>query len=326
MALVPAAARADATVTVNLNDNGRALAQDLGDNPAEVIQRVTDRVNALYQLENLHGFLTAIGDANAAANRGLGVDYAAQPGEIVFGAVGSAIGAGGPTFGASTIAAGDIYNFGLFAGVSLARWGVPVTVFANGYYETVTIEQLSGHLTTFGIHAQWRALPSVGKGDVRWVGLDVTSGLEYAHDAVGANAPLVQKFTVQGNTAGASRNLTLTSIGTLSLVASTVAIPVIVSTGVRLSGVDVYVGAGVDFTSGSTTLTSGLTGDLSTTSDMVPLGTVAITASDSVKSSPAVLRALAGVQLDVWHIHVYLQGDASQTASSASFGIRVLFQ
>ena len=187
VALAPAVVRADSTVTVTLTPQGQALAQALGANEAELIQHVTDSVNALYQLQNPNALLDAVGKAAAAANRGLGVDYATQAGELVFGAVAQGAFAGGPEFGNAKVAAGDLVNLGLFAGASLVRWGLPrLAVFVNGYYETATVDQLTGHLTTLGAHVQWRAIDARATGAVQWIGLDVTTGVEYAREEVGA--------------------------------------------------------------------------------------------------------------------------------------------
>ncbi len=321
VAAATTSARADdATVTVTLTPQGQALAQDLGTSEAELIQRVQDKVTALYQLANLASLLTAVGNASSSANRGLGVDYATRAGEIVFGVVGVGAAAGGPEFGNSKVSSGDIINLGLFAGASLTRWGLPeLAVFANGYYETQTVDQLTGHLLTLGVHVQWRALPSRG----RWIGLDVTSGLEYSREQVGAEQPVSTHFTVQGDTPGESRNLALTSTGTLTLAARTITVPVTVTTGMRLGALEVYTGGSLDFTSGSTTITAGLDGQLATTDDQTPVGTLVISATGGVSASPVILRALAGLQLDFWHLHIYAQGDLSQVASGVSFGVRV---
>jgi hypothetical protein len=325
--LAARAAHADATVTVNLNQNGQALAQDLGDGVDELVQRINDKINAIYELENLDALLKAFGNATAAANRGIGVDYATHAGEYVVGFAGTLVDAGGPQLGTTGVRAGDLYDFAAFGGANLARLGVPrLTVFVNGYYETAKVEQLTGHLTTLGIHGQVRALLPVRRGAIEWIGLDVTTGLEYSHDAVGAEQPVLEHFTVQGDTPGESRNLALTSTGTLSLVANAIAIPVIASTGVRLGALDVYAGAGADLVFGSTTITATLDGSLATTDDNTPLGTVTITAGGKATPSPVVLRALAGLQLDFHYAHVFVQGDQSQTASAVTFGLRGVYR
>ena len=261
MAVRAGLAHADATVVVNLNAQGQALAADLGDGIAELEQRVQDKIDSLYQLENLGQLLKAFGDGTQAADRGLGIDYAAHVGELAFGFAATGADAGGPTLGTSKASAGEIYNFGAFAGGNLATLGLPkLTVWINGYYETASVEQLTGHLTTIGAHAQWRVVDgralSPG-GRVQWVGLDVTSGVEYARDAVGASqGGIISHFTVDGDTEGESRNLTVNWAGTLTIDSSAKTIPVIATTGIRLGALDVYAGGGFDFVFGQTTITA----------------------------------------------------------------------
>jgi hypothetical protein len=156
-----------------------------------------------------------------------------------------------------------------------------------------------------------------------WLGLAVTTGVEVSRATLAATQRGISAaFTVQGDTPGESRNLTLTATGTLALSATTVTVPIVATTGVRAGGFAAYAGGGVDLISGSSTLTAGLTGDLATTSDKVDVGTLAITAAGTASVTTASLRGLVGFSVDVWHVNVYTQGDISQTASAITLGLR----
>ena len=321
--LLARAASADAptsTVTITLNAEGQNLAQGLGETQAELIQRVHDKIDSLYQLANIADLLHAFGDASVAANRGFGVDYAIFDGAIEVGFVATAAFAGGPPVGTKGATAGDVIAYGGTAGASLARWGVPrISVFANVGYTSASIDELSGHLTTFGAHARVDAIRPRGA----WLGLALTSGLEISRASLGAtHGGLTSKFTVQGNTPGESRNLTFSAAGTLDLVATTETVPLIVTTGVRAGGFSAYVGGGLDLTTGGSTMTASLDGDLSITQDMTKVGTLQITASGTQDATATALRALAGMSVQAWHVNVFLQGDISQTASGVTLGLR----
>ena len=308
-------------MTVTLNAQGQTLAMGLGDSEAELVQKVHDKIDSLYQLENISALLHAFGDAAVAANRGFGVDYAIRTRELELGFVVTGAFAGGPLLGASNVAAGDIVSYGGTAGASLERWGVPrVSVFANGGYTSATIDELTGHLTTTGAHARVEAVRARG----HWLGVAVTSGVEVSHAALSAtHGGLTAHFTVQGDRPGESRNLTLTATGTLDLTATTVTVPLIATTGVRAGPFAAYVGGGVDLTNGGSTLTAGLAGSLATTDDKTTVGALQITASgtDSVDRRRAA-RARRRLGRRVAREHCFAQGDISQTASAVTLGLR----
>ncbi len=307
-------------VTVTLNAQGEQLAQGLGDSEAELVQKVHDKIDALYQLENIGALLHAFGNAAVAANRGFGVDYAIRAHELELGVAVTGAFAGGPLLGASNVAAGDIVSFGGSIGANLERWGVPrVAVFANVGYTSATIDELAGHLTTVGAHARVEAMRPRG----HWIGVAVTSGVEISHAALAAtHGGLTEHFTVVGNTPGESRNLTLDATGTLDLVATTVTFPLIVTTGVRAGAFAAYAGGGLDLIAGGSTLTAGLAGTLAITDNKTQVGALQITASGSDSVTAAALRGLAGVSVQAWHVNIYAQGDISQTANAVTLGLR----
>ena len=327
--LAPALARADATVTVTLTPAGEQLAQGLGySSSQELIQRVNDKITEYYQTTRIPQLMTAFADTTAFADRDLGVNYAAEPGQWFVGALATSAIDSDATFASSSHAYnGEIVNFAVIGGASLARWGAPRwTVFANAFYAQDRLNALEGHLTTAAAHVQYRVLDGTHGGDVTWLGWSATSGVEYARWTLGIAAPIKYSFTVQGDAAGTSRNLTLTSTGTLSLVANTVTVPVEVTTGVRFFGVmALYVGGGVDVTGGGSTLTAGLDGDMTITSDGTDVGHVTITASGSTSPTGLTAHALGGVQLDTSHFQLYVQGLVAPSVTALTLGTRVVF-
>jgi hypothetical protein len=176
-----------------------------------------------------------------------------------------------------------------------------------------------------GAHVQYKAIRPTAPGGLRWIGLDVTTGAEVSRWELGNGlTPIVVHFTLHASppSTEASR-VTLSSTGTLSLVATTFAIPFEVSTGVRLGEhFTLYVGGGPDVIVGSASLTAQLDGALTQESDNAQLGTVSITGRTDRSASPLTAHALAGIQLNAAFLHVYLQGVVTPDVYGATFGLR----
>ena len=106
-------------------------------------------------------------------------------------------------------------------------------------------------------------------------------------------------------------------------------IPVEATTGLRILELfSVYIGGGIDFTTGSTSINANLDGTAVGDGGQAKgmnLADVKITGSGSNTGSPAAFRALAGVQLNLWRLKIFAQGNVSQNSSaSLSFGLRLL--
>jgi hypothetical protein len=316
-----------ATVTVTLTPQGQTLAQNFGDSEAQLIAKVQSKIDEYYQLARVGTLLREFVDATSFVNRDLGVDYAIRTGDLVFGVVAdAAIAADAQLSSTGHVTAGTAVNLAVTAGANLARWGLPRwSVYGNGFYESGTLHDLDGHLTSAAAHVQVRAIaPEPSSRAVQWIGLDVGSGIELTRWTLGAARPITTKFTLQGTRPGTSMNLTVVSTGSLSLVADTFTIPLEVSTGIRLGALAVFVGGGTDLSIGSSTLGTQLDGEMTITSDGTDLGHVTITASGGGSPTPLALRALGGLQLDVPHASLFVQGNATSAASAVSLGLRVV--
>jgi hypothetical protein len=328
VALFSVRAHAQATVNVNLTPAGQQLAQDFGDSAATLISKVEAEVNAVYQTQHIGPLLDAFLTTTQFANKSLGVDYQTQPSEIEIGVVVDGALSTDEAFSTSgKLTTGALVNIAATAGMNFGHWGLSrLSVFANGFYETGSLKSLDGHLLTLGAHAQYKVVMPSRPGAVRWTGVDVTSGLEFARWTLGNSAPLVTHFTLDGTTPGESLNMTLTSTGTLSLVATTFSIPIEVTTGVRFGDVfAVFAGGGVDLTFGSSTFTAALNGNMTKTDDGTLEGTVDISASGSQSPSVFTVHALAGLQLDVPHFHYYVEGLLAPGVYGVATGIRLSY-
>ncbi|HTR56327.1 MAG TPA: hypothetical protein VMJ10_36890, partial [Kofleriaceae bacterium] len=282
--VMPAAARADTpSVMVTLNAAGDQLAAEYGQSESELIMKAQASIENIYQTENLPTLLNAFANTAAFAARGLGADYMSDPDRWVFGVAATGALATDVSLGSSShVVAGAVVNIGGLAGTSLARWGAPSwTVFANGSYEATTIRGLSGSLLTGGAHVQAKIVRPSPPGTVRWIGLDVTSGLDVADWNVGASAPIKINFHVTSDTDPSMyHTVDLASTGTLQVKARTYSVPVELTTGVLFwDTLGVYAGGGIDLTVGQSEIDAALSGTLTIDNDMEPIGMATITAA-----------------------------------------------
>jgi hypothetical protein len=322
-------AHAQSSVTVTLTPQGDAFAQSIGTSSADLQTKITDQINTIYQTNNVQGFLRDFVDATEFSNRGLGVDYATLTNSLMIG-IGGNLSVTSPDALSNSDhpTGGAAANFGLMLGGNLAGWGLPrVTLFGNGFYEGESTSQLTGHLTSFGGHVQIRLVePEQDNGTsvvVRWIGLDLTTGLEYTHWTLGANDTITNSFDVGGTSS--TQSVTMATNGTFNLTTNAYTVPVELTTGLRIVElVSLYGGVGMDFTSGKSTVDANLNGTLKDASGN-QLGTVSITETGHNTGSPAVFHALAGVQLNLWKLKIFAQGNVSQTPqASVTLGVRLV--
>lgn len=330
--LVPALAHADSSVTITLSDEGKAAAALSGRTPEQMAMDLKAKVDEAYQTANIPGFLRAFTDATAFSQRGIGVDYGSAPEGIIFGIAGNVAAASDSVLEEKEHpTAGAALNFAAMAGYNLKAQDLPKwTLFVSGFYQGASTDKLSGDIASVGAHVQFRILDpqrSDGAGTfVRWLGLSATSGLEYTRWKLGAKN-LTNTFHLDGQNGQPGTDVAVDAAGNFDLTSNAVTVPVEVTTGLRLALIaSLYIGAGVDFTVGKSDVNGNLSGDInSTTEPKTKLGTVALTATGDNTASPAAGRVLAGAQLNLWKLKIFVQGNVSATpAASVAFGLRMV--
>lgn len=310
---------ADSTVTVTLNARGQAFAQQYGQSEQQMIDKVKAGIDTIFKTAHIQDLLRAFANTTAFADRSLGVAYIVDRDDILIGASSTGALSSDAALGTGTFVGGAIVNFGVTAGVNLGRWDHPAwTVFGNGFYESQTIHGLDGHLTSTGVHVQRKVVPGSG----HWIGVDATSGVEYARWTIGEAAPVHTHFTVTG-TNNQHNIVDFPAAGTLDVHANTYTIPVEVTTGVLLGALGLYGGGGLDLTLGSSDINAVLTGDLTINADMEPIGTAQVTASGSDGPSPVSAHALAGIELHTRYFRLYLQGVIAPSVEALTLGLRI---
>lgn len=329
----PSLALADSTssVTVTLTEQGRLLATAAGTTETDLANDIRAEIEDAFQTADVDGFLRAFTDATAFSQRGLAVDYVSVPESFIIGFGGNVSAASADEIDdVDSPTAGAAINLGLMLGANLAGWNLPRwTVFGNAFYNSASTDRLSGHLTSLGAHAQVKLIkPAEDKGfsrAFRWTGLDVTSGVEYTRWSLDAADGLENDFSAGGTLA--EYDLRMTSRGEFNLRSNSLTIPVEATTGFRVLGLlSIYGGAGFDLSYGESKVDASLTGDVETDdASETPVGTATITANGNNTGSPAALRALLGLQVNLWKLKLFTQGNLSQTpAASVSFGVRLV--
>ena len=308
-----------ADVTVTLNAQGQALAQQFGQSIQQMTDKVQAGIDSIYQTAHIQDLLRAFANTTAFADRSLGVAYLVDRDDILVGASATGDLSSETALGTGTFVGGAIVNLGVTAGVNLGRWDHPAwTVFGNGFYESQTVHGLDGHLTSTGLHVQRKVVPA---GE-RWTGVDVTTGLEYARWTIGEAMPVHTHFTVTGDS-NQKKTVDYLAAGTLDVRADTYSVPLEVTTGVLLGALGLYGGGGLDLTFGSSDINAVLDGNLTINADMEPIGTAKITASGSDGPSPVSVHALAGIELHTRYFRFYVQGVAAPSVEAVTLGLRI---
>jgi hypothetical protein len=335
-AALPAQVRADASsdVSITLNEDGKRLAQELGLDLETFEQDVETKVTGALQLSEVQRFLRSFANASSFSSRGIGVDYASNSERYVLGfAANIAVSAdlGGdddvPTVGVAP-------NFTLMGGVNLRRWKHPeLTLFGNLFHYDADSGALHGGITSLGLHAQYKLFTptsGVARHFARWGGLDLTGGVELARWDLGLGGDLSQSFDV-GTEGGASSEITAAVGGRFDLGATTVTMPIEVTTNVRLLYVlGLYAGAGLDVQVGAAEISAGTSGSLRATRPGSPemietIGEVSASAQGSNSPSALGYHLLFGAQLNLWRLKIFAQASVQPISDiSVAAGMRVV--
>lgn len=318
-----------ASAVVTLTPAGEAFAMQAGETPATLTDQIQKRVEDSFQTNNAGAFLRSFTDATSFSNRGLGVDYASASDDFMIGLAGNVAVASPDVINQSNHpTSGGAANFGVMIGGNLKSRGLPrVSLFANGFYESAATDKLAGDLTSAGAHVQYRLVQPEADGGgavaLRWIGIDLTTGVEYTRWTLGLKETIKDTYLV--GSGQAQQTLSMSSAGTFNLTSNAITVPLEATTGVRILELfSLYVGAGIDLTAGKTSIDANLDGTV-TAPDGTAVANVKITENGSNTGSPAALRGLAGVQLNLSRLKIFVQGNLSQrSTASVSFGLRLL--
>ncbi len=330
--VAPPTAHADGDVTITLSPDGQMLASELGISLAELEQRIEGEIADAYDTANVEGFLRAFANATSFAGRGIGHDYAPLFRGLEIGVAANLSAAVDGLEEGQDPAGGVAPNVSLMAGLNLSHWGHDdIVIYANGFHRQGSIDQLSGSITSGGVHGQYHLFYPAKRASTLlflWSGLHLTAGVEVSRWALGVDDQITRDLPLEGDN-GVSTTLTALATGTFDLTATTTTIPIEVTTSARiLYFAGVYLGAGLDVQVGKARAEAALDGVLTavkpsdgTTLDM---GTATITASGEESPSPVAYHVLAGLEFNFWRLKTFVQGTfVPVKGASVAFGVRV---
>lgn len=324
-------ARADGSVTVNLTPDGQQLANDLGLDPAEFTRRIEDRIAAIYDTANVDGFLRSFANATSFASRGTGVDYAPLFHDAQLGFTANLAAAVEGLEPGEDPAAGIAPNLSLMGGLNLSRWGHDeLGLFVNGMHRGASLDGLSGSITNVGAHVQYHLFyPRAGASSliVLWSGLHLTAGVEYSRWNFALERTLERELEVDGNTA--STTITASANGSFTLAASSVTIPIELTTSARIAYfAGIYAGVGLDVQMGkakaAATLDAGMVGTDPVTGGDIGVGTAAVTLSGEQGPTPIAYHLLLGAEANLWRLKAFVQATLVPIdGASVGLGLRL---
>ncbi|MEM7678267.1 MAG: hypothetical protein AAF449_19930 [Myxococcota bacterium] len=326
---------AQSSINIAFDPAAQAFLQsELGLTPAELNQLVDDEIRALYGLVDVPTFLRLSANAQSMANKGLGVDYATNLDGLIFGvAVSAAADAGdadvadfraladGNTDRAVPVGAGA--QIAVMAGYTVAdRW----SVFMNGLYYPLQVDDLDGTFYNFGIHGQYKAvLPAGERSTAQWGGLDITLGFQLSRMFL----ELSEQFEASG-TLSDGFDLDTISLGRLELEQRAFTMPLEITTNATFFYfLTLYGGVGLDLQLGDASMDFDLDSELRTDDPLggrLNLGTAEIRVDDVADPDAVMFRFMGGVQLNIWRLKLFGQVNflTSDLTVSLAAGLRLV--
>jgi hypothetical protein len=331
-----APARADVTVDIQPG-SGTDFATALGVSEQELEDLLRTELEALFNVIRPDDYAQQMADAQAFSTKGIGVDYAGEVENFVFGVAANlsvALDANTISDDSSSRPVGGIApQLTIMAGLNLHFMGLkPVTIYGNFFTRSFSYRDFDATLRNAGFHAQinlFRPKPAKANAAFRWAGFDLTTGIEWSQFKLSLDAGLDTDFDITGDNGSAT--IALASTGEYTYSSSAFSVPIELTTAVRiLTVLSLYLGVGTDFQVGSSDfeidLDAELTGTRPDNGEEVDLGDASITATAEGKPSTAKFRALLGAQVNIWKLRLFAQlnyrpvGTAGVTA-----GLRIAF-
>jgi len=310
LCLVSPSALAATGMSVNIDPT---LADKYGLDAGGMEDALGGSIQEELHLGDASAFLGAMADASALATKGMGVDYASNFEKFMVGmSLGSGVSAGGATFnkggqelpdyGFSFQMAGTVgVNMGLLSGGEgfLSR----IVLFGHGMTLNTSGDTFGGNLLNYGGHLQLRLIKPQDAEVVAWGGLALTGGYEYT----AYRLDLQQGMPITAPSSGL--DMTWDATGDYVMKASSESFPVEVSTNLRVLVATAFVGAGMDFNTGTATTAMELSGPIQADvmGESRVLGDATVSTIHSGQAGPSFPRVFGGLQLNVFVLKVYGQ-------------------
>lgn len=304
--------------------------------PADLCTSLEAEINKNLPNADATSYLKGMANSLTLAGKGTGADYATDyDWFVVTAAVGAGADAGGAK--ATDVLGGDIDTNNLRGvgaqatinvGVNLAVlpwdriWFLNLNktkLYFNTFSYSKTSGKISGKTETLGMHIQYKLIDGhglLGWKMLHWGGLDFTTGFESAKLNFNYSETVTKSTTVSGQTATYSGPIGVSSR------TSTVSVPFELSTNVQwLYLFTTYIGTGLDFNSGKSTVDASSTGTIS--------GAISATGKINLgqegKPNTTDFRYFVGQQINLPLVKIFAQLNQSLTNDTvgAAAGVKI---
>lgn len=307
--LAPSAGWAQ-TISFNLEDD---VASDLGIDATALEEDLTELIGEDLKLLDASEYLAEMAHATQLSLKGMGVDYASNPGTFVVGAAVGSASAGGAsslTRGGSLLPQG---GFGaqlvLMGGLNLGQLAPGdegllnnLVIYANGMSMVPPSSYpFTGRLSNGGFHLQAKLGGPVRGPFAEWGGIDLTTGYEFSTYTL----TLDQALPI-GDEIG-PLDVLWDASGSYTLSATSHSMPIEVSTNFRVTVLSLYGGLGIDLNDTSAVSLAGLAGPVvGTLRDKDhELGTGEVSFTDSGYGDGYTSRFFFGTQINISLLKIY---------------------
>lgn len=310
--------------------------------------------NSILSGGSQENFLGAMSDATVGATKGIGVDYASNPRRFVVGGNASLAISGSTTnmdnsFKSSVNSlpgvGGSVQGTAL-VGINLGSFGVKNFLLFDGnrtnlYLNFLSLsrdvgDSFSVELMNIGAHMQYKFVSPKGNELIaQWGGLDFITGLEYAHTKATYQTQLnVTQTQSDFATSGDQLTLRWNSTFDVNVNSSVFTIPFEISSNVRfLHLFSLFMGTGIDFNFGSSSINGGATGPITssyTGAGVVPAniysatGTADLGEAESQAPTVSDVRIFGGFQFNMWALRFVAQATyMSNSTMGLLLGVRM---
>ncbi|MEL6545578.1 MAG: hypothetical protein AAFQ82_13185 [Myxococcota bacterium] len=327
------AAAQNVTVEFTPGADAQAAADFIGSGLDEFESLLEAEASDALGVLNSEQYLQPFADAQAFSSNGLTVDYASEFGTFLVGfGVSSSFGVSGDINPDNVDRAVD----GVAPGASVLL-GLDIgdlRIFGSGFRRSGgfgDVDEFDLTVDNLALHGQYRLFgdDETTASDYIWYwrGIDLTAGVRRSRTSLTLSEELPSSLPLSSD--GGELEVDLASTGSLELEASSVTIPLEVTTAITLLSVaTVYGGVGIDIQTGDATLRAELAGDLTADNpeggNAFDVGTLSVRADESANASPGRLRTMVGVQANLWVFKAFVQLNSMPgVAASVAGGLRL---
>lgn len=194
----------------------------------------------------------------------------------------------------------------------------PLKVYFNTLSQNLKVGDVSGDISSTGLHVQWKFYPEkdLGYNSLKWTGIDVLTGYRQNKTKLVIRKSIIETTTQTMNVpAPTSAELSFNGIAEVGANIDVKSIPIEVTTGLRLLYVfNFFLGVGLDYSWGRSDSLASISGPVTVTTNP-SMGNVSGIASldlgENTGPKPTHFRYLYGLQLEFGVMALALQVNQS---------------